>query len=360
MSKLSGGAMPVGIKDVARHAGVAVGTVSNVLNRPQLVALATRERVRASIEVLGFVRNEPARQLRAGHSRMIGMVVLDVANPYFTDVASGAEEAAAEAGLALMLCNSAEQSGREARHLDLLSEQRVKGVLITPVDAPDDRIKLLRERGTPVVLVDRHAGSRGQCSVAVDDLLGGELAGRHLIEQGHDRMAFVGGPFAIRQVQDRYDGMLRALAAAQHGHGDVVVFETPALSVAAGRDAAAGIADTPLRRRPTAIFCANDLLALGVLQEMTRRGLAVPGDIALVGYDDIDFAAAAAVPLTSVRQPRRELGRTAAELLIEEATAPERHKHRQVVFSPELVVRESSRQRRRSRRSSAAAPGAAS
>ena len=141
------------------------------------------------------MRNDSARQLRAGRSRTIALVVLDVANPFFTDVVRGAEAAAEEHGVIVVVCNSGEDAGRERRHLDLLEEQRVRGVLITPVDdSPNSRLELLIQRGTPVVLVDRGSGRRRPCSVAVDDVLGGRLAGDHLLEQGHQRIAFVGGP----------------------------------------------------------------------------------------------------------------------------------------------------------------------
>ena len=327
------------IKEVARHAGVSLGTVSNVLNRPDVVAEQTRRRVLAAIKELGYVRNDSARQLRAGRSRTIAIVVLDVANPFFTDVVRGAEAAAEAAGAVVVVCNSGEDAGRERRHLDLLEEQRVQGVLITPVDdGRDSRLEQLIRRGTPVVLVDRGSGQRNRCSVAVDDVLGGQLAGEHLRQQGHRVVAFVGGPFSIRQVADRRQGFAAALPDVE----ELRIVATQNLTVAAGRRAGQEIADLPRPQRPTAVFCANDLLALGVLQEMTLRGVRVPHDVAIVGYDDIDFAAAAAVPLSSVRQPREQLGRAAAELLVEEANDPDRHEHRHVVFKPELVVRESS------------------
>jgi len=329
-----------GIKEVARHAGVSVGTVSNVLNRPDVVAPATRRRVLDAIDALGFVRNESARQLRAGRSRTIGLVVLDVSNPFFTDVSHGAELFVEESGSMLVLCNSGEDSSRERRHLELLEEQRVQGVLITPVDRTNPALDNLVARGTPVVLVDR-SGGRHLCSVAVNDVLGGRLAVTHLVEQGHARIAFVGGPFSIRQVADRHHGSLTALREEGGPAAALTVVETRSLSVAEGRRAAAEIAEVEPDARPTAVFCANDLLALGVLQEMTRRGLKVPDDVAIVGYDDIDFAGAAAVPLTSVRQPREDLGRAAAQLLLDEVEDPDRHRHRQVVFEPELVVRAS-------------------
>jgi len=331
----------VSIRDVARRAAVSVGTVSNVLNRPELVSAARRESVRRAITELGFVPNESARHLRRGHGRTIGLVVLDVANPFFTDVARGVEDAANAAGLVVILCNSNEDRAREAGYLDVLEEQRVQGVLLTPVDGGAARLARLRERGIPVVLLDQRAPRKEFCSVSVDDRLGGQLAVGHLIDAGHRRIAFVGGPRSLRQVTDRHAGALAALRAADVPPTALVDVGTPSLNVAGGRDAVARILGMPTARRPTAVFCANDLLALGVLQELTRQRVAVPGRMAIVGYDDIEFASAAAVPLSSVRQPRDQLGRTAAELLVDEVRGAD-HQHRQVVFKPELVVRESS------------------
>jgi LacI family transcriptional regulator len=145
----------VSVKDVAALAGVSVGTVSNVLNRPDRVSPETRDRVSAAIATLGFVRNESARHLRAGSSRTVGLVVLDVANPFFTDVARGVEDTASAAGLAVILCNTDEKTAKEDAYLELLEEQRVRGILITPAEAISDRLTELRRSGTPVVLLDR-------------------------------------------------------------------------------------------------------------------------------------------------------------------------------------------------------------
>jgi LacI family transcriptional regulator len=338
--------MAASIREVAKRAGVSLGTVSNVLNRPEVVGEPTRQRVLDAISELGFVRNESARQLRAGRSRSIGLVVLDVANPFFTDVARGAEQVAEANGFVVSLYNSGEDSSRERRHLEHLTEQRVQGVLITPVRSDGGPLRDLAARGIPSVLVDRGAGRRRQCSVAVNDVLGGQLVGRHLAGQGHRRIAFVGGPMSIQQVADRLEG-LRSVAPAD----GVTVVKTTSLTVAAGRLAGERIARLPAADRPSGLFCANDLLALGVLQEVVGHGLQVPEDVAIVGYDDIEFAAAAVVPLSSVRQPREELGRTAMELLLAEINADERqaHEHRQVMFEPDLVVRASSTQDRPTR-----------
>jgi LacI family transcriptional regulator len=347
---------PVSIRDVAAHAGVSVGTVSNVLNRPDVVAASTRSRVQAAIKQLGFIRNESARQLRAGRSRTIGLVVLDVANPFFTDVARGVEDEASESGLAVILCNSDDQQAKETRYLELLEEHRVQGILITPVSGAHERLARLQRRGTPVVLVDSRSPGRGQCSVSVDDVLGGDIAVAHLLAAQHERIAFGGGPMTIRQVADRREGAIRALEQAGLSAGQLHVIETAALNVSAGQMAGAAIADMPAARRPTAVFCANDLLALGVLQEMTASRIRVPEAISIIGYDDIDFAAAAAVPLSSVRQPRHQLGRTAAQLLLDEALGEASHQHRQVVFEPELVIRRSSQARPRQTRPRQARP----
>ena len=332
------------MKDVAARARVSVGTVSNVLNRPELVSERTRTRVLAAITELGFVRNESARQLRGGGSRTLAYVVLDAANPFFTDVARGVRDTAESAGLAVYLCDSGQDATRQAAYLDLLEQQRVEGVLITPVDAGDERLLGLPRRGTPVVLVDR-AGGPDQCSVTVDDVLGGGLAVEHLLDTGHRRIGFIGGPPTLGQVADRLTGARAAMAARGGEHGELVVLATTALTVAEGRRAGERLAGLPAARRPTAAVCANDLLALGLLQQAVRLGLRVPDDLAIVGYDDIEFAEAAAVPLTSVAQPRHLLGRTAAEMVLEEARGEPGHRHRQVVFAPELVVRASTRAR---------------
>ncbi|MEC3978683.1 LacI family DNA-binding transcriptional regulator [Amycolatopsis sp. H20-H5] len=337
-----------GIKDVARVAGVSIGTVSNVVNRPHVVSAATRSRVQSVIEELGYVRDESARQLRAGRSRTLALLVLDLGNPFFVDIARGAEEAAYDEGLNVITCNSGQRGDREAAHLAMLAEQRVRGVLLSPVDNSGRGLKDLRRSGIPYVFVDRSVPTAEACSVSVDDVAGGTLAARHLVEAGHRRIAFVNGPSLLVQCRDRERGVREALAEAPAPGRTLSVVEVSGLDVASGRDAGARLLG--ISPRPTAVFCANDLLALGVLQAMVAAGVRVPDEMAIVGYDDIEFAAAAAVPLTSVRQPAARLGRTATELLIAETVEPENglpsHEHQAVVYSPELVVRDSTRVRR--------------
>ena len=330
------------VKDVAAAAGVSLGTVSNVLNRPDRVSTSTRTRVQQAMAELGFVRNESARQLRAGTSRTLAYVMLDASNPFFTDVAQGIETAAESADLSLVLCNSGNGAPREEAHLAVLQQQRVQGILVTPVNPESPVLEEVRRRGTPLVIVDRTRGDRSFCSVAVDDQLGGRLAVEHLVDRGHTRVAFIGGPLHLGQVRDRLEGARQAWAAAGLPADDLVVLATETLDVHEGRNAGQRLSGLPKSRRPTAAFCANDLLALGLLQQAIGSGTRVPEQLAIVGYDDIVFAAAAAVPLTSVRQPRQELGHTAAELVLDEATNHD-HEHRQVLFTPELVARESTR-----------------
>ena len=327
--------MTVGVKDVAAAAGVSVGTVSNVLNRPDRVSASTVERVQAAIQQLGFVRNDAARQLRAGRSRSIGLVVPDIGNPFFTEVARGAEDRAADAGMTVLLGNSDENAERQDAHLALFQEQRVNGVLLTP--ASDDLASLHRfaAGGMPVVLVDREVDAQEFASVSVDDVEGGRLAVQHLLDAGRRRIAFVSGPRSVQQVADRLRGAEAAVAATPGATLEVI--EQSSLTVLQGRAAGEALVARAHGDRPDAVFAANDLLAVGLLQAFSfGSSIRVPEDIAMVGYDDIDFASSAVVPFTSIRQPARLMGEAAMRLLAEPPDEP-----RQVRFAPELIVRAS-------------------
>lgn len=330
--------MSVSIREVAQRAGVSVGTVSNVLNRPDAVSDATIERVRAAIDELGYVRNDAARQLRAGRSSTIGLVVLDASNPFFGDVARGAEDAASEHELAVLLGNSDERRDREDAYLALFEEQRVRGVLLSPSSESLVAARRLHDHGIPVVLVDRTAPGSEFSAIAVDDVRGGYIAARHLLERGRRRLAFVGGG-SLRQVADRLAGAERAVAEVDGA--SIERIRTDQLTVLAGRDAGARIVARAAEDRPDAIFAANDLVAVGVMQALVMMGdVRIPDEIALIGYDDIDFAASTVVPLSSIRQPARLIGTRALavlEALIEDPDrAPET-----IEFEPELVIRAS-------------------
>lgn len=328
------------IREVAERAGVSLGTVSNVLNRPEVVAEATRQRVQEAIEQLGFVRNGSAHQLRAGRSHHLGLVVLDVTNPFFTEVARGVEDAANEAGYVVILCNSDNSLEKEGRYLHVLHEQRTAGILITPVQNDVTYLQRLRQQDIAIVLLDRPSRSSDLCSVAIDDALGGELAVRHLLELGHRRITFVSGPLSIRQYAERRHGARRAIKKAGLDPNEVMRdLLIAAQNASSGERCVETLLAHPLQS--TAIFCANDLLALGVMRGLRQRNIKIPDEIALVGYDDVEFASMLSPALTSIRQPKYQLGKAAAELLLHEISETEQHQHAQVMYQPELIIRAS-------------------
>jgi LacI family transcriptional regulator len=328
----------VTIRDVAEQAEVSLGTVSNVLNRPGLVAEDKLSRVRAVIDELGYVPNSAARQLRGARSPAIGLVVY-VANPFYNEVMQGVEDAASEIDHLVVLCNTAGSRTREDRQLRLLEEQRVAGVLMTPAGrAPSKLHDEIRARGTPIVLLDRRSSRRDQCSVAVDNVAGGQLAGRHLVELGHTRLALMNGPHEITQYAERRTGFLAALDEAGLKLDTACDIEMDAITLGAGEAGARKLLAE--RNPPTAIFCADDLFALGAEHAILATGRRVPEDVAVAGYDDMQFAAMAFVPLTTIRQPAYDLGYRSADLLLEEASG-NYHGHEHIVFTPELVTRES-------------------
>jgi LacI family transcriptional regulator len=336
---LEGLAMSASIKEVAAKAGVSVGTVSNVLNHPDRVSPNTIGKVQSAIDSLGFVRNDAARQLRAGHSRTIALIVMDAGNPFFTDLAKGAEERAAKLGYSVVVGNTADSTEREANYLDLFEEQRVRGVLISPYGQVEPRLEALEKFGIPSVLVDRTSPNGRFSSVSVDDVAGGQMAVHHLIDSGRRKIVFVGGALDVPQVRDRLQGAKSAMAERKDLY--LRVFETGATTVLEGRRIGEQIIQMPPSKRPDAVFAANDLTAIGLLQAMLANAtIRVPEDIALIGYDDIDFASSAIVPLTSVRQPSKLMGATALDLLLAQSVDSEEGP-KQVVFQPELVIRTS-------------------
>ena len=323
-------------KDVATRAGVSQGTVSNFLNHPEWVSPPKREAVERAIADLGYVRHEAARHLRTGHSQTIGMLLLDTDNPGFIHLARGVEDYAIERGWNVLIANSARDLERERSYLRVYAEARVAGVIVVPHDEFDEGAHDIRAGGMPAVVIDRLETGHGNISVGVDDVAGGRLAGQHLVDLGHRRIAFVGDDSTATPVHDRMTGLRSAVTAAG---GDFEVMPTE-LSVDGGRVVGTRLAHLPASERPTAVVAAIDLIAFGVLQALLQFGVRVPDDISLVGYDDVPFAKQLSVPLTSVRRPHYEMGAMAAELLLAAVSGdPLRRRH--VVFDPELVVRAS-------------------
>ena len=317
------------IGDVARHAGVSVGTVSNAFNRPDLVADATLRRIEEAVDSLNYVRNESARQLRSGQSRTIGLIVPDVANPFFTDVARGVEDVTSAAGVLVIVCNSDSGVEKEQRYLRMLAEHQVLGILHVPAGQNGAPVRG-RDRRVPLVMLDHTGPARGACSVAVDDVSGGRLAVAHLLETGHRRIGFVGCVAeSPSQVTDRLAGA-RAAMRRRRAPRDRPAARSDHLAhlrgrrrggAGAGRHAGAAAPDGGrVRQRPVGDrdhAAGAAVRAAGARRRRhrrLRRHRASPS--------------AAAVPLTSVRQPRNLLGRRAAELLLDETSNP-RHRHTQ-------------------------------
>lgn len=328
----------VSMSDVARLANVSHGTVSHVLNHPDRVSPARRHAVEQAIKQLGFVRHEAARHLRAGRSNTVGLLLLDAWNPGFTDIARGVEDTTLAENLAVVISNSGRDIEREKAYLRLFNEQRVAGLIVVPHDPTAEDLHQIRSGGAPVVVVDRAESGEDSMSVSIDDVAGGALAARHLIELGHRHIAFIGDEAAAHPVHARLTGFRKAVAEAGH---DVRLDVIPAeLTVEAGREIGAAIAARPAAERPTAIAAAIDLMAIGALQALLQQGLKVPEDISLCGYDDIAFTRQLSVPLTTVHRSQYEMGATAAEM-IAGALSGQPPAERHVVFSPRLVIRES-------------------
>jgi LacI family transcriptional regulator len=313
--------------------------VSNVLHNPDKVAPDTRARVEYAIADLGYVPNAAAQQLSRGRSGAVGLLVLDIRNPFFSELATGVEDMAADLGITVLLASSAELADRERLHLERFEQSRLDGILITPVGATTKQLKGIRDRGTPIVLLDRLTASTGFSSVAVDDVEGGRLAGQHLLDAGCRRIAFVGGPLSLEQVRNRLTGIEKV---ARRRGARVTHQATARMTAEEGRRVGLEIVAMAPAERPDGVFAANDVLGLAVLQALLLGGIRVPEEVAVIGYDDISFASLAAVPLSSVRQPTYQMARRAMEMLaamIAEGGPADVAEH--VVFIPELVARTS-------------------
>lgn len=329
------------IKDVARIAGVSAGTVSNVLNRPSYVEPDTRARVVRAMRELGYAPRPGSRRYRDGRVRTIGLVMADLSEPFFVDTALGAEGRAREFGVGVVICNSGGDPVREDHNLDLLVQQRVQGIVISAVDEQSSRLQAVRDRGVPTVFVDRVRRDRDAAWVVVDDHRGGWLAARYLLDRGHRRLAFLGDPQMSPKVSARLDGARSAVADARLERAEIEVIKVPPWSLESGFKAGALLAALPSAQRPTAVFCANDRSALGLVNSLMRLGLRVPQDIAVTGYDDISWALASAVPLTTIRQPLQKVGANAVDILLHMIDAPTEPSSGHIVLQPELVVRDS-------------------
>lgn len=326
----------LGLARVADAAGVSVATVSNAINRPHLVAQATRDRIAQAMRELDFVPNRAAATLRNGSSRLLGLVVPEIVNPFYGALTDAVSQEARSAGYALALCVTHDDPTVELAHFEMLAEHRAAAAIVVPLGATGERLKQLQMVGTHLVLIDRVVDEHEGCSVAMDDVLGGRMAVEHLLTSAPgDGITLVNGPHSIPQCADRHRGAASALHV--RAAGSLVEFESAHMTVEEGVQIGRRIAATGAPRR---IFCTNDQLALGVIRGLREHGIHVPRDARVVGYGDLTLAMEGEVWITSVAQPKDEMGTAAVRRVLSEIGDPD-HTHALTVFPPRLVVRES-------------------
>ncbi|MFF2274381.1 LacI family DNA-binding transcriptional regulator [Agromyces sp. NPDC058126] len=326
---------------MAARAAVSLGTVSKFLNTPERVAPATQSRIVDAIDALGYTRNEAARQLKSGRSRVLGFVALELNNPFFGEVAEAMERRATEEDLFLSIVSAGGDPQRESEYIRMLVQQRVYGVILASGITPAEDLELLHSTGIPTVLMDAYPANGRFSSCSIHDFTGACQAVEHLIEQGCRRIAFIGGETRTYQIAERLRGATATIGAASGVSLEVV--PTADRSVQSGLTVGREIAARAPADRPDGIFAANDSLAIGVIEAFARASdIRIPQDIAVVGYDDVDFVAASAVPLSSVRRPRETFGRRAVDLIRRQTDAGATAVIERVLIEPKLIVRESS------------------
>ncbi len=330
--------MPVSLKDVARRARVSHSTVSRALHFPGRVNEETARKVRQIARDMGYRPNSIGRSLATRRTATIGVVVTTVADPFVSEVIAGVEEVAHDRGYAVFLANSNADPEREISVVRLFQERRVDGVLVMASRVGALYMPLLEELSVPIVLIDNQHPSEFAHSISIDDRGGARLAVRHLIALGHRRIAYVGDRSGLQADIDRMAGYADELAAAGIG-------ESPELAVRGDGKAEGGrIAMQSLlalREPPTAVFCYNDMTAIGALRALHDAGFRLPAEMSVAGFDDLPIASYVEPPLTTVRQPKADMGRRAAEMLLELLAGRGPASAESIRVPGELVVRAS-------------------
>lgn len=333
----------VTIRDVAERAKVAVSTVSRVLS-DGYCSEATRLRVLEAIKELNYRPNQVARSLVRKESRIIGLIIPDITNPFFPALTRGVEDKARAAGYAVLLANTDGNLALEETAFQVLLDQQIDGLIVTSVGRETANLIADAQRRLPVVVMDRTVASQQTHSVMVENVTGARRAVEHLLALGHRRIAYLGGVPGVGTEVDRMNGYTTALESA----GLPV---EPELIRSGHFNYEGGYLATKelLSERFTALFAANDVMALGAMRAINEAGLQIPDEISVVGFDDIPFAQMAFPPLTTVRQPAYEMGAVAAEMLVKirQGQVPTCVQSR--IFQPELVQRESTGQVKQSR-----------
>lgn len=323
--------------DVAREAGVSPMTVSRVVRGTGLVGDATRSRVEEAIATVGYVPNSAARGLRGTRTGTIGLIVPDMTNPFYTTLAHGVETAARKAGITMILANSDEHDAEEQRLVGMLISKQVDGLLVAPARTGANVQRLCRQRGIDLVFVARQPKESGRADVVRADAEGGGYAlGMHLAGLGHANTAILAGPVTVQGSEDRVSGFCRAMAEAEAPRP--VVYRRAGFTVEGG--AAAAREAMRAAPRPTALFAANNFMAMGALQALDEMGLHVPDDVSVVGFDDFPAAWLAFPFMTAAQQPAFELGVEALQMLLDRHAHPDRPPREQILAT-ELLIRRS-------------------
>jgi LacI family transcriptional regulator len=326
------------IRQVAEKASVSPTTVSHVINNTRFVSEDVRRRVQAAMDELDYRPNALARSLRRGETNTIGLILPDSANPFFAEIGRGIEVTAFELGYSVILCNTEGDSDNESLYMDVLSKKQVDGMILVAAGDRADSLRTLQSQRVPVVVVDRDLPEVEIDAVLADNRRGGYLATRHLIELGHRRIGCIAGPSNVTPSAQRVTGYREALAEANLP-GDESLISRGDFHSESGWAATLDMLRQP--EPPTAIFACNDLMAIGALRAAAETGRRVPADLAIVGFDDIELASYTIPPLTTIAQPKLEMGRRAVQLLIERLADKARPSRREVL-STTLVVRGSS------------------
>jgi len=324
------------MKDVAQQAGVSASTVSHVINGTRFVSDGLRERVLGTMRELSYQPNGVARSLRTKRTNVVALVIPDITNPYFPEVARGVQDVAEKRDYVVILCNTDRVLSRELRFLETLRRQRVEGLILNPSGVTIRDLRELEEASIPVVLIGSQIDHPELDVVLVDNTRGAYNAVKHLIDLGHRRIGLVGGPRTASSGEQRFQGYIRALM--EHGLpiDEGLITEGP-FTNGGGYECMKQL--LALQSPPTAVFASSDVMAIGALMAIQETGLRVPDDLSLVGFDDIAEASATVPKLTTIAQPKRQTGEVAAQLLfnrIESAAPPRRQK---VVLDHKLVVR---------------------
>lgn len=327
------------LEDVARLAEVSISTVSRVINEPELVRETTRKRVQDAIESLRYQPSRVARRLRveSGWANLVGLIIPDIQNPFFADVARGVEDVAQLHGYMVFLGNSDEDALKERRYLDVMVAEAVDGIIVPPIADNDPAVAELAQTGLPMVCVDRRLARVTVDTIVVDNVRGAYEAVDHLIRLGHQRVGFIEGRPELSTSKERLRGYRQALE--EHGIAfDPSLIREGDSRQASGRRLALELLEIP--ERPSALLVGNNLMTLGALEAINAKGVRMPDDLALISYDDMPWAMAFNPPLTAVRQPGYEVGRRAMELLLRRFREPARSTTL-LTLQPELVVRKS-------------------